>query len=94
MNEFVLMILLLPVVRCHAVELFGELYSPADWSTLVNEDFPEIVQIVNGEAPQANASQPQSQSQARALSLSRSKTLQAIRLNTYVDNASDTIASL
>ena len=56
----------------------------------MNEDFPEIVQIVNGEAPQGNASQ----SQARALSLGRSKTLQAIRLNTYVDNASDTIALL
>ena len=78
MSEFVLM-MFLTGVRCHAVELFGELYSPADWSTLVNEDFPEIVQIVNGEALQGNASQ------ARALSLSRSKTLQAIRLNTYAD---------
>ncbi|RPD63505.1 alpha/beta-hydrolase [Lentinus tigrinus ALCF2SS1-6] len=33
------------------VELFSEMYTPADWSNLVNEEYPQIVQIVNGEAP-------------------------------------------
>ncbi|KAI0689861.1 alpha/beta-hydrolase [Cerioporus squamosus] len=41
-------------IRAH---LYVEMYSPADWSNLVNEDYPQIVQIVNGEAP-ANASRP------------------------------------
>ncbi|RPD70273.1 alpha/beta-hydrolase [Lentinus tigrinus ALCF2SS1-7] len=36
------------------IALFGEMYSPTDWSNLVNEEYPQIVQIVNGEAP-ANA---------------------------------------
>ncbi|RPD70275.1 alpha/beta-hydrolase [Lentinus tigrinus ALCF2SS1-7] len=36
------------------ITLFGEMYSPTDWSNLVNEEYPQIVQIVNGEAP-ANA---------------------------------------
>ncbi|RPD55343.1 alpha/beta-hydrolase [Lentinus tigrinus ALCF2SS1-6] len=34
--------------------LFGEMYFPADWSNLMNEEYPQMVQIVNGEAP-ANA---------------------------------------
>ncbi len=32
------------------------MYSPVDWSNFVNEDYPRIVQIVNGESP-ANTSQ-------------------------------------
>ncbi|TFK83374.1 alpha/beta-hydrolase [Polyporus arcularius HHB13444] len=37
------------------VELFGEMYSPVSWPNLANEEYPQIVQIVNGEGP-ANAS--------------------------------------
>ncbi|RPD63511.1 alpha/beta-hydrolase [Lentinus tigrinus ALCF2SS1-6] len=33
------------------IELFSEMYTPADWSDAVNEVYPQIVQIVNGEAP-------------------------------------------
>ena len=37
------------------VQLFSEMYSPSDWSNLVNDVFPQVVQFVNGEGP-ANVS--------------------------------------
>ncbi|RPD70247.1 alpha/beta-hydrolase [Lentinus tigrinus ALCF2SS1-7] len=38
------------------IQLFSEMYSPSDWSNFMNEELPQIIQIVNGEAP-ANTSQ-------------------------------------
>ena len=38
-----------------AVQLFNEMYFPSDWSNLVNNVYPQVVQIVNGEGP-ANVS--------------------------------------
>ncbi|TFK83373.1 alpha/beta-hydrolase [Polyporus arcularius HHB13444] len=37
------------------VELFAEMYAPADWSRFLNETFPQWQQIISGEAP-ANGS--------------------------------------
>ena len=34
-----------------AVQLFNEMYFPSDWSNLVNNVYPQVVQIVNGEGP-------------------------------------------
>ncbi|RPD63522.1 alpha/beta-hydrolase [Lentinus tigrinus ALCF2SS1-6] len=38
------------------IQLFSEMYSPSDWSNFMNEELPQIIQIVNGEAPE-NTSQ-------------------------------------
>ncbi|KAI0689860.1 alpha/beta-hydrolase [Cerioporus squamosus] len=37
------------------VLLFAEMYAPADWARFMKEDYPQWVQVVNGEAP-ANGS--------------------------------------
>ncbi|RDX45240.1 alpha/beta-hydrolase [Lentinus brumalis] len=34
------------------VQLYGQMFTPASWSTFVNEGYPQLVQIVNGEAPE------------------------------------------
>ena len=34
-----------------AVDFFGAMYTPAEWSTAVNELFPQIMRIVTSEAP-------------------------------------------
>ncbi|KAI0689850.1 alpha/beta-hydrolase [Cerioporus squamosus] len=51
-------------------QLFGEMYSSTDWSNFV-KDYPQVVQIVNGEAP-ANASRALSR---RSKDLTRRKPL-------------------
>ena len=55
-----------------AVQLFNEMYFPSDWSNLVNNVYPQVVQIVNGEGP-ANVS----------YGLSR-RSKDRVRLNPYV----------
>ncbi len=57
------------------MDLFNEMYTPTDWSNFMNEDYPQLVQIVNGEAP-ANVS--------RALSR-RSRLLDVIRRESCVN---------
>ena len=55
-----------------AVQLFNEMYFPSDWSNLVNNVYPQVVQILNGEGP-ANVS----------YGLSR-RSKDRVRLNPYV----------
>ncbi len=43
--------MLTPATRT-AVQLYGQMFTPAGWSTFVNEAYPQLVQIVNGEAPE------------------------------------------
>ncbi len=47
--------MLIPATRTEG-QLYGQMFTPAGWSTFVNEGYSQLVQIVNGEVP-ANASQ-------------------------------------
>ena len=53
--------------RAITVQLFSEMYSPSDWSNLVNDVYPQVVQFVNGEGP-ANVSHGLSRGGPRNLS--------------------------
>ncbi|TFK83375.1 hypothetical protein K466DRAFT_655259 [Polyporus arcularius HHB13444] len=61
------------------LDLFNEMYTPTDWSNFMNEDYPQLVQIVNGEAP-ANVS--------RTLSR-RSRLMDVIRRESLLERESE-----
>ncbi|RDX49560.1 alpha/beta-hydrolase [Lentinus brumalis] len=63
------------------LDLFNEMYTPTDWSNFMNEEYPQLVQIVNGEAP-ANVS--------RALSRrSRLRLMDVIRRESLLERESE-----